>query len=848
MRLEPSRALHGTLRASKLLRVGLLLLSAIGLWSCGGSSNEDVSKVPAEAARAFALSAGGDAEGLAGLDDRPSNTTCRAPVRPPETAAVQLVSQFATGGYAAGISRLPGNNSRFYVINWSGYIERYRQSGNAFALDGVFVDLRDRVLWGAAHGESGLLAIAFDPNFSTSQRVYLYYSAAGTQGTTFEARLSRFLSRDGGLTLDPGSEEVLLRVPRTGKYHFGGSMQFGPDGYLYLGSGDGSTMLAAQNLGSLLGKMIRIDVSPSTGYGVPRSNPFVGTNGARGEIFAMGFRNPWGWSFDRATGEIWLGDVGMNKFEEINKVVAGGNYGWPILEGTVCTGFVPCVRTGLTDPHFAYPHEPTFGSNAIIGGFVYRGSRVPELRGVYVFGDTSSRIFALRYDGEGRPYRQLLLSTARPPLTFSQDDDGEINVGVYGFVQRLVPAGPTASVTFPERLSQTGCMLADQPWKPASGLVPYDVNSPLWSDGASKERWFALPNGTTIRRLSDGDWDLPVGSVTVKSFRIKGRLVETRLMVRHDDGDWAGYSYEWNDAQTDAFLLPAGKVKTVEGQQWTYPSRSQCLACHTDAAGRTLGLETAQLNRDLMYPATGRTANQLSTLDAIGTFSAPLTVGPLQMDRLADPANTAHGLESRARSYLHANCAMCHRPNGPGQGPEDFRYSLPTSSIGAVNVIPTQSSFGLNDPRLIYPGKPERSIISHRLQTLELGRMPPLGSVVVDAAGLGLINQWIRSGLGMGSSDTDNDGFADNLDNCPKTANASQLDSNGNGIGNACDADFNKDGMVNAKDLAVFQLAFGSKVGDAKYDANCDMNGDGRINALDLAMFQARFGKPPGDR
>jgi mono/diheme cytochrome c family protein len=183
-------------------------------------------------------------------------------------------------------------------------------------------------------------------------------------------------------------------------------------------------------------------------------------------------------------------------------------------------------------------------------------------------------------------------------------------------------------------------------------------------------------------------------------------------MVRHDDGQWAGYSFEWNDAGTDAVLVaPEGKQKQIGTQTWTYPSRSQCLSCHTGAAGRTLGLEVAQLNGNLLYPTTGRTGNQLETLEFIGMFDAPLPDAPVNLDALPHINDTRATLEDRSRAYLHANCAMCHRPNGPGQGPEDFRYWLPTSQIGALNEVPTQGNLGVAGARLIDPGSPDTSVM-----------------------------------------------------------------------------------------------------------------------------------------
>jgi uncharacterized repeat protein (TIGR03806 family) len=787
---------------------------------------------------------------LPGLDERPQNLSCLAPERPPDAGEFRLERAVLLGYTPSAITRLPNDASRWYVVSRSGLLVRLQRTGNNFVASGTAADFRDRMLStidGVYQGEMGVHSVAFHPDFAQNGQVFVYYSAAGTQGTPLEGRVSRFLSNDGGLTLDMGSETVLLRSPRTQVIHWGGGMKFGPDGYLYLALGDGHEPVKAQDLGSELGKLLRIDVNTPSGYAVPPGNPFIGTPGARPEIYALGFRNPWSWAFDSQTGDIWLGDVGGSLFEEVNKVSRGGNYGWPILEGSQCTGRMPCIVNNLIAPELAYEHDNGGRGNAVIGGFVYRGAAMPELQGQYVFADVAGNVNALRYQPDGQAYRQKLVETSASPLAMAEDPAGELLVGVSAGLFWLSPAAPPAPSNFPALLSQTGCVDPKSPWLPADGLLPYTVNSPLWSDGADKQRWFAIPEGTRIQVGVDGDWQFPTGSVLIKSFRLQDRLVETRLMVRHADGEWAGYSYEWNDAQTDATLLAGGKLKQVGKQSWLYPSRSQCLACHTAVAGRSLGLETAQQNGDFLYPATGRAANQLTTLEHIGLFEAPLGAPADALPRLTRPADSSQPLDLRARAYLHANCAMCHQPGGPGRGPEDFRYTTPGQSMGAVMVLPSQSDFGIPDARLIYPGRPEQSIVSHRLRTLDLGRMPPLATSVADPFGTVLVDQWIRSGLGMGAADNDGDGYADNVDSCRLTANPSQLDTDGDGIGNHCDADFNNDSAVNSLDLALFRQAFGGVAGNAGFNANTDMNGDGRVNALDLALFRGRFGRPPGD-
>ncbi|RPJ58456.1 MAG: hypothetical protein EHM24_28700 [Acidobacteria bacterium] len=275
------------------------------------------------------------------------------------------------------------------------------------------------------------------------------------------------------------------------------------------------------------------------------------------------------------------------------------------------------------------------------------------------------------------------------------------------------------------------------------GLIPYDVNSPLWSDGAQKERFLAVPDGKTIHVGPDGDWDFPEGSVLVKTFLLEGTRVETRLFMRHPDGVWAGYSYEWNDAQTDATLLDGSLEKQVAGRTWYFPSRAECLRCHTTAAGRTLGLETAQLNRSLRYP-DGGTANQLAVLDAMGMFDGGLGGSPEALPRLAEPGGQGSP-EARSRSYLHSNCSNCHRPGGPGGGAADLRFSTSFVDMRVCDQPPDHGDLGIAGARLLSPGQPERSILSARMHALGAGRMPPLASHQVDTASVQVVDAWIAS-------------------------------------------------------------------------------------------------------
>jgi uncharacterized repeat protein (TIGR03806 family) len=316
------------------------------------------------------------------------------------------------------------------------------------------------------------------------------------------------------------------------------------------------------------------------------------------------------------------------------------------------------------------------------------------------------------------------------------------------------PARPTGAVgdPFPATIKATGCFDPADPSKPAAGLIPYAVNVDLWSDGADKLRWMAVPDGAKITIKADGDWDFPVGSVLLKVFRLGGKPFETRLFVRHSDGEWAGYTYEWNAQGTDGTLVDElGKKKMIGTNNWAYPARVDCMACHTKAAGGTLGLETAQLNRDFGYPG-GRTANQLETLDHIGMFAAALGARASTLPALAPVAQASASLETRARAYLHANCANCHRPMGLAAFPNsqtvsiDMRFTTSFAGTGLCNGIPDKKNAGPPDHRLIMPGVPDKSIVVTRMNERGgfLG-MPPLGGELVDATGVKLISDWITA-------------------------------------------------------------------------------------------------------
>jgi uncharacterized repeat protein (TIGR03806 family) len=462
------------------------------------------------------------------------------------------------------------------------------------------------------------------------------------------------------------------------------------------------------------------------------------------EVWAWGLRNPWRWSFDRQTGDLWLGDVGEREYEEVDRVVRGGNYGWRCFEGTRDTGGGCGTPVGPMLPPIAqYTHEL---GQAITGGYVYRGTAIPGLVGQYLFADfVSGNLWNIPNGTAPTMTMAAGFSSGLNISSFAEDHDGELYVvNMRGDLHRITGSGG-ASGGVATQLSATGCVDPSNPTLPASGLIPYAPSAPFWSDGAAKERWIGLPDGQNITVADDGDWDFPNGTVLVKNFRLDNRLIETRLFMRHPDGVWAGYSYEWNAQGTDAMLVRGGKQVTIGSQAYLYPSEAQCMQCHTEAAGRSLGLETKQLASNITYPQTGREGHQLVTLNAIHTLAPPIA-DPAAEVAYPNPTGTAGTLNERARSYLHTNCAQCHRPGGPTTSDMDLRYSTALASTNACNVAPGLGDLGIADARLIAPAAADRSVMPARmnLQRDDANTMPPIGTRV-DTEGVQLIREWINS-------------------------------------------------------------------------------------------------------
>ena len=346
--------------------------------------------------------------------------------------------------YPAGIYNSGDGTNRFFVDGQMGLIYVFENRRNVTAAD-IFLNIRDRVHLGA------LLGLAFHPNFAKNGYFYVNYLADNPLRTI----ISQWsILPNNPNEADKNSQKILLEIPQRYDAHGGGQLAFGPDGYLYIALGDGGPqgdpLGKGQNCSTLLGKILRIDVdNPSQGrnYGIPADNPFKGnTAGYREEIYAYGFRNPWRFSFDSATGKLWVGDVGQDRMEEIDVVEKGRNYGWNIMEGTL--PYAGGNETGLELPIWEYGRDQ---GNATIGGFVYHGSKLVELVGLYIYGDyVSGRIWALNNDDKSNPVSRELVKTDLKITSFGIDEKNDIyfcaqDGRIYDLIKSPITSELTAS-------------------------------------------------------------------------------------------------------------------------------------------------------------------------------------------------------------------------------------------------------------------------------------------------------------------------------------------------------------------------------------------------------------------
>ncbi len=703
---------------------------------------------------------------------------------------------------------VPGSN-RLAVVSKRGRIWAIDNDEFTTTKD-IILDISTQTL---IHDDGGLLGIAFHPEFNVPGSVgqgklfvwYRYTPDPSHTGRNGYLRLSRFDVDPSTLVADWQSEFVLVQQYDAHDWHNGGSPRFGPDGFLYFCVGDqgqdtfaGGTQQQIDKY--LLSGVFRIDVdqdlsrshpirrqpqswetppagwpaSFTQGYSIPNTNPWQDPGGSvLEEFYSLGVRSPHRMAFDSLTGQLWLGDTGAGAQEEINLIEAGANYQWPYMEGTVRHQSTPSPLIGVErGPVHTYP------AGAVVGGFVYRGSRhQAELGGKYLYNDfNSGRVHTLTFNPDtGNWDDDLLVDLADSGIAAPQRltgvstlSNGEIYLTWFyqyrtsieqGKIFKLAPLPPTGTQV-PATLSATGAFQDIQTLTPAPGLVPYDVNQPLWSDGATKARWLAVPNngthdspGEEITFATNDPWTYPPGTVLVKHFELgvdendpsQTTRLETRFLVMQQNGGAYGLTYRWNETGTEAFLLTTSETRDLSislagggtrQQTWTFPSRQDCSECHTAAAGYALGAHTWQLNRDFTYP-NGNTDNQLTTWRDLGMFANPFSdvVGLPQGVAIDEGGASA---AERVNSYLAANCAHCHRPGAIESG-FDARFEVPLDSLIGAPTSAHSSSANV----IVAGGDRWSSELYLRDASLGAGAMPPLAKSMVDEAYVAVLESWI---------------------------------------------------------------------------------------------------------
>lgn len=678
----------------------------------------------------------------------------------------------------------PGETNRLFVVERGGRIMVIPDLADPTTE--VFLDLSNRVT--TAYLELGLLGLAFHPGYATNRTFFVYYTTVATRSADLDGglhnRLSRFqTSAENPNRALPDSEAVLLSQPDDSDQHNAGDLQFGSDGYLYVSLGADGPPLSRrppnpQALDSdFFGCILRIDVdrrpgslapnahpSVTTNYAIPPDNPFIGVTSYQGlpldptrvrtEIFAHGFRNPWRMSFDSLNGRLYVGDVGGTVTEEINVVTSGGNYGWPYFEGTE-------RRPEAMDPPAGFQSIPPwlvlprgFGTNegnAVIGGIVYRGGRLPGVEGHYIFGDNvNGHVSAVPAD-DSPPTARRWLTTDRGLSAFGRDPrNGDVLlVNVHdGQIKRLEHREPSSAEPFPSTLVEVGAFSDLATLTPRAELIPYTINVPFWSDQAIKTRWFCLPEGAPpLGFNATNQWSLPAGTVWVKHFELEltngvpssRRRLETRFLVRTAEGAY-GVTYRWGESLSNATLVPAhGRDEpflvfdsgTVRTQVWRYPGRLECLTCHTRGGGFALAFNTAQLNCDA--PAPHQAENQLSLWRRLGYLALAADADPLDWPVLAHHSDTNYSIGYRARSYLAANCAHCHQPGAAYTVGANWD-ARPATPLAQANLL----------GRIVVPQAPFESTLLLRLENIKTMRMPPLATDLRNADAISLVIDWMR--------------------------------------------------------------------------------------------------------
>ncbi|HXF11159.1 MAG TPA: PQQ-dependent sugar dehydrogenase [Desulfuromonadaceae bacterium] len=717
----------------------------------------------------------------------------------------------------------PGETNRVFILQKNGVIIVI--TNLASPTKTTFMDIASKVTFSDSNtggsGEQGLLGLAFHPGYKTNRFFYVFYTGQSSEGTS---GLHDIVERYQTSSSNPNSGVTSTATKIISQYdrdvnHNAGDIHFGSDGYLYIAVGDEGAehdgRIDAQQIAkNLFSGILRIDVdkkagnltpnpsptaSPTGNYLIPSDNPWIGIthfddynvtpSQVRTEFYAVGLRNPFRFSFDPLNGNMWVGEVGQDAVEEINVVRKGGNYGWAWWEGNtsppanMTTSGRP-QPTNPIKPIIAYNHgSSSTQGNCVIGGVVYRGTKLAQLYGKYIFADYVTGNFwiidASKTNGTISTPSPIFSDSSLHPTAFGVDPrQGDVlftaehttGTPTSATIERLVYNTTTNGAALPATLFDTGAFnnlmsLSSplSPLTPNAGIVDYDINVPFWSDNAIKSRWFSIPNTSLDMTFNaTNNWLFPTGTVWIKHFNLELTngvassqiRLETRLLVKNSSGIY-GVTYRWGGNRTNATLVAEGGMDEsfvihdssggiLRTQVWHYPSRNECTQCHTPEGGFGLGMRTEQFNKDHTY--AGGTDNEIQALSDAGYFTSAVTDTSTLM-ALAPASDNSSSLELRSRSFLMANCSQCHQPGGSAVLANwDARIQTPITQQGIINGS-LQDNLGDTANKVVVPNDLSHSVLFKRASTRGAGsiQMPPLDSNLVDVEATNLLASWINS-------------------------------------------------------------------------------------------------------
>ncbi len=723
------------------------------------------------------------------------------------------------------IANIPEGDD-FFLINKWGEVHKISLTNQTQEL---VLDMKEETF---IAGDAGLTGIALHPSFGDEsapdkQQVFIYYHTkpnASVWALEGFNRLSKFTWDEQSQTFDKSSEEILIQQYDRDYLHNGGRMFFGSDGFLHISVGDEGgrndatldqiIMLQESstqriNKGFFSG-ILRIDVDNdltrshpirrqplsdtappsgwgntySQGYSIPNDNPWLSTDSSHlEEFYAIGLRSPYSMHYDEQQDQIWVGDVGTDIREEINKVNKKDNLQWPYMEGSVPSNNHEKPADFIGNEKGVFYEIERADGQCILGAGIYRGDTFPELYGKYIYADYNfNKIVTLtNIQGSTEPTTEAILNELRGqnvelPEEFAitgihLQPNGEILVMVtaldsnaLGLLLRLKSKEFVPDPV--SKLSELGVFADLENLIPIDGIIPYKVNSPLWSDGAIKKRWMAIPNDGSfdtdeekVKFSSNGEWIFPKGTVFIKHFELpataspNGEVIklETRFFVIGEDNIGYGLTYKWDEDGKDATLIGGGSdaehfdVYDVNNnlftQTWNYPGRDQCIACHNQNAGYVLGVNTHQLNGSLFYPNSGTTYNQLEYLNELDLFDKNIS-DPDNYPRSVAIDDEDADLDTRVRSYLDSNCASCHRIGGLARLTLDLRFNVPLRFTSTVNHVPRSEVSNVSG-FIVKPGDHAASELWIRDASEETKRMPPIGREIVDEVYIEALAEWI---------------------------------------------------------------------------------------------------------